>query len=90
MALSYTDLSPAERNFSARVEMDLRGNWDDAQVSIIGDGSASPEGYKFAAVREGNSWRVIFDFNRGQCYETAVQLPNDWAAMFRRGLPPQA
>jgi hypothetical protein len=83
MSLSFSALSASESEFVIRVCDHLHANYDEAQVSIYGDGSASPNGEKFAATREGASWRVCFDFNRGACYHTAVQLPSDWALMGR-------
>lgn len=77
MPLRHSDLTFEEKEFVARATI---GIWNMGQskikpVSIYGDGSASPNGEKFAAVLEGASYRVVFDFGKGQCYHTAVQLP---------------
>lgn len=80
MSLSFTELTASQISFLDRVTRDLNRNHDPAQIAVYGDGTASPEGYKFAAVREGASWRCVFDFNIGRCYHTAVQLPHDYVA----------
>lgn len=56
MTLNYSDLSIAERDFVDRVTHDLARNWDPMQIGIHGDGTSIPEGYKFAASRQGASW----------------------------------
>lgn len=76
--LTYGDLLPAHKVFVDRVTCDLHKNRDAAQIAVYGDGSASPAGEKFAAVRAGASWEVVFDFGTGRCFHTAVQLPSDW------------
>lgn len=80
MPLSLSDLTVLQADFVSRVCGDLNRNHDPAIESILGDGSASPNGEKFAAVRLGHSWNVCFDFGTGACYHTAVQLPVDWVA----------
>ena len=73
--------SPLRRSSSfSCVCADLNRNFDPAIELVLGDGSASPNGEKFAAIRLGHSWNVCFDFNTGSCYHTAVQLPVDWYA----------
>lgn len=84
MPLSLSDLTASQLDFVSRVCGDLNRNADPAIESVIGDGSCSPNGEKFAAVLLGHSWNVCFDFNTGKCYHTAVQLPVDWKADFQR------
>lgn len=84
MPLSFTDLTASQIDFVTRVCADLQRNADPAIESVIGDGSASPKGEKFAAVLLGHSWNVCFDFNTGACYHTAVQLPVDWRADWQK------
>lgn len=77
MPLSHSDLTFEQKEFVARATV---GIWNLGQseikpISILGDGSASPNGEKFAAVLEGASYRCVFDFGTGLCYHTAVQLP---------------
>jgi len=74
--LRFAELNQSQKDFVFRVCEGLLAHANDAAViSVHGDGSASPKGEKFAAVREGASFRVVFDFNIGRCYQTAVQLP---------------
>lgn len=80
MPLSFPDLTPSQKIFTTRVCADLQKNVDPAQLAVYGDGSCSPNGEKFAAVRQGCSWMVVFDFGTGQVFETAVQLSSDWIA----------
>ena len=80
MSLSFTHLTASQKDFVARVCARLSGNFDPAVVAVYGDGSASPNGEKFAAERLGYSFNVVFDFNTGSCYHTAAQLPVDWYA----------
>lgn len=80
MSLRFDNLTASQKVFVIRVCGDLNRNHDAAQIAVIGDGSASPNGEKFAAERAGNSWNVVFDFGTGRCFHTAVQLPNDWHA----------
>lgn len=90
MPLSFVDLSPSQKLFVTRVCADLQKNIDPAQLVIMGDGSASPNGEKFVAQRIGCSWTCIFDFGpgaligEGGCYETSVQLPSDWIADWKK------
>lgn len=77
MPVSFEALQASEKAFVERV---CEGLWNSFMaelqpLAIYGDGSASPNGEKFAAVLEGASVRVVFDFNKGYCYHTAVQLP---------------
>lgn len=76
---TFSNLTAAEQTFALRVQSDLYNNRDAAQVAVYGDETSIPEGWRFAAAREGASWRVCFDFRKGYCYNTAVQLPADWA-----------
>lgn len=74
--LKFAQLNQKQRDFVYRVCEGIRRLSDDpAILSVYGDGSASPNGEKFAAVREGASFRCVFDFNIGRCYHTSVQLP---------------
>lgn len=82
MALSFSALTASQAHFVERVCSDLNRNFDPAQIAVYGDGSCSPNGEKFAAERLGHSWNLVFDFNIGNCYHTAVQLPVDWYAMW--------
>lgn len=77
-SISFSDLTPSQISFVERVSADLWRNRDAAQVGVYGDGSASPNGEKFAAERLGHSWNVIFDFGTGACFQTHIQLPVDW------------
>lgn len=79
MALSFSSLSASQVSFVVRVCEDLQANIDPAQVGVHGD----KDGIRFAAVREGASWCVCFDFGGGDCYHTAVQLPSDWRLEYK-------
>jgi hypothetical protein len=74
--LSLSSLSPSQKSFVSKVCEGIQtAGADEAAVAIYGDGSESPNGEKFAAFRLGLSFQVCFDFNEGQTYWTAVQLP---------------
>lgn len=74
--VSFEDLTASEQEFVERV---CEGLWnqflDPAVESVYGDGSASPNGEKFAATLQGASVLVYFDFSKGFVYKTAIQLP---------------
>lgn len=82
MSLSYSDLTASQREFADRVCADLHANRDVAVLAVYGDGSNGLP--KFAAARQGAQWNVCFDFSTGRCFNTAVQLPSDWAHEARR------
>ena len=86
MPLSFTELTVPQVDFVVRVCGDLQKNIDPAQLAVMGDGSCSPNGEKFAAVREGCSWKTVFDFGTGKVFETAVQLPRDWIADWSKAI----
>jgi hypothetical protein len=75
---SFAFLTASQASFVDRVCAHLHANRDEAQIAVYGDGSASPNGEKFAAERLSCSWKVVFDFGTGRCFETHVQLPDDW------------
>ncbi len=78
---SYDLLSASEKAFVNEVCASLNANRDPAQIAVYGDGSASPNGERFAAKRESGwlSWEVVFNFPAsGRAYATDVQLPIDW------------
>ena len=84
MPMSFTELTSSQIDFVVRVNGGLAANLDPAQLAVYGDGSASPNGEKFAAVRQDCSWLVVFDFGTGKCFEIAVQLPSDWIAEWKK------
>lgn len=79
MAVAYDDLSPSEKAFVDRVSDGLRNAAKDkAVLNVYGDGTslnATPRGAKFASVFTPSSITVVFDFNKGWCFHTAIQLP---------------
>lgn len=75
--LKFSQTTQAQKDFIFRVCASLNRNFDAMQVAVYGDGSASPAGEKFAAERQDNSWRVVFDFGIGRNYHTTVDLPQD-------------
>jgi hypothetical protein len=76
---SYASLTFSQRDFVAVVCISLNANSDAAQVAVLGDGSVSANGERFAARRLGHSWEVVFNFPETQtAYETSVQLPVNW------------
>jgi hypothetical protein len=75
---SFSALTASQSSFVERVSAALWANRDEAQIAVYGDGSASPNGEKFAAERLGHCWNVVFDFGTGVCFQTHVQLPVDW------------
>ena len=74
----FSTLNPAQLAFVERVCLDLWRNRDPAVLAVYGDGTASPNGEKFAAERLSCSWNVVFDFGTGTCFQTHIQLPVDW------------
>lgn len=59
----------AQREFAARVIDGTRRLFEDtAVVSSYGDGSESPNGERYAAVRDDDVIRIVFDFREGRCY----------------------
>jgi hypothetical protein len=76
MSVSFDQLSACEQEFVQRV---CDGLWnqflDPAVLYVYGDGSASPNGEKFAAALQGAQVLAYFDFNKGFVYKTAIQLP---------------
>lgn len=76
---SFSSLSASEKAFVSAVCASLRSNHNAAQVVVLGDGSASPNGERFAAKRLGHSWEVVFNFlETNVAYATDVQLPTSW------------
>jgi hypothetical protein len=68
---SFSSLTDSELSFVDRVSADLWRNRDEAQVARYGDGSASPEGWKFAAERLGHSWERHFRLRNGRMLSNA-------------------
>jgi len=76
---SFSTLAASEQAFVSAVCASLKANCDEAQLVVLGDGSESPNGERFAAKRLGYSWEVVFNFPETQtAYDTSVQLPRDW------------
>lgn len=75
----YDSLNTSERDFVGAVCASLKANFDPAQTVVLGDGTESPNGERFAAKRLGHSWEVVFNFPETNiAYDTSVQLPRDW------------
>ena len=77
---TFSALTSSQQAFVGAVCASLHANRDAAQIVVLGDGSESPDGERFAAKRLGYSWEVAFNFPETQtAYETGVQLPRDWS-----------
>lgn len=77
MAISFEELGESEQEFVQRV---CDGLWNQYMsepqpLAVYGDGSASPNGEKFAASLHGSQVLAYFDFNKGFVFKTAIQLP---------------
>jgi hypothetical protein len=84
MHCNFSLLTAPQADFVTRVCEHLRVNFDEAQIAVYGDGSASPNGEKFAATRIGHAaWNIVFDFGTSECFHTHVQLPAEWREMGR-------
>ena len=86
MAHSVSHLPRSHREFADRVCRDLTAN-DEVEI-VYGNGSQSPLGERFVALRLQASWDVVFDFGTGRTYSVTVELPEPVATLREQGYDP--